>query len=665
MEPSCRYGTSRMGSKSGSRDNQSQKDGHIYQKPKHQDDKSTGNTDSLKRRQEMERLRLLKSGTHSADRLSMSDRSFYRQLYSQERSSRRSSFSKSSKSLNRNYEFCDKPDSRIYEEIKHKSSDCFPKFESSSGINDGIYTKINAKKTRSNEGFISDGKGGKKEIISNPTTPKYKRKMEKRSSSLPRRKVSSTSIQKSDGVTHTDFPYDEKLLKHEEAPITPNVTNRRSSSYENVNFEEDFMKKLSTKCGKSDEKEGKEEEKDKKNEEGEGKFKSLTPIYHFEDMSHDMTSLTSSGYDTQTNSIVSTTDHVPYSLKLNKNFITSSTPPPSLTITEDFEENKNNLNKGSSENSSRSVSPYSPPTKPRPDNKPLLNVSSNISVTTGIGNKNSLSVQVTTNPRNEPPKVYVSSNSEGGKTLKTTKITDTAEIYVESPVNSVVTLQNHKNERKSKLERFPSLYSPREVLKSGYGFDDVESRPGNNNHNNNNEDEDNYDLDVERRKFSDLGIETISKNQENCSMDKFIIDSERDDYGLSHKPIPRHFNQDFGRMFDECDERGIGTGNGNKTEGKKSGSKIPVMKNRKNLERPSSVESTQSLSKRDICNKDFHEFPSLSDLSVNFKSIAAQNILNNISVTSVDTLVEVNMAANNLNEKSNPLVNVHTDLGIL
>ncbi|KAK6621096.1 hypothetical protein RUM43_011402 [Polyplax serrata] len=667
METNARYVTPRVGSKSLGREGQTQKDGHIYQKPKHQNEKSSGNGDSLKRKQEMERMRLLKSDHLSADILPTSDRSFYRQLYGQERSSRRSSFSKSSKSLNRNYEYGNKTESRIYEEIKNKSSDSFPKLESSSGnLNDGIYTKINAKKTRSNEGFISEEKAGKKEIISNPTTPKYKRKVEKRSSSLPRRKISLTSIQKSDGVTHTDFPYDEKLLKSED-PITPNLTNRRSSSYENVNFEEDFMKKLDINCSGKGRHQGDNEtkedgEKEKKNERGDadGKYKTLNPLYlHLEDVcSHDMTSLTSSGYDTQTNSIVSTSDQIPYSLKLNKNYLNSTTPPPSLTITEDFEQHKN---KAPSESSSRSISPYSPPagkstgysSMRSQDHKPLLNVSSNISVTT-TGNKNSLSVQVMTNPRSEAPKVYVSSNTEAGnKSVKTTRITDKAEIFVQSPVNSVVTLQNYKNEKNSNLERFPSLYSPREVLKTGYGFESYDFRSVNG--------DDDSDLD-DRRKFSDLDIGSISKNQENCSIDNFVIDSEKDDFGLSHKPIPRHF------ALGGDPEKSLKLSG--MTDGKltKSGSKIPVMKNRKNLDRPSSIEGSQSLlgnRKSDLVKKDFHEFPSLSDLSVNFKSIAAQNILNNISLTSVDTLVEVNMAANNLNDKSNPLVNVHTDFGII
>ena len=344
IEPSNggRYGTTR---RSNTRDNHNlQKEGHIYQKPSKQGimDKTNGNADSLNRRQEMERIRLLKSDHLSADRLPTSERSLlYRQLYGQERSSssRRSSFSKSSKSLNRNYmEFSDKTteSSRIYEEIKNKSSESFPKLvETFSERNDGtgIYTKISTnKKTRSNEGFGSDGKNsGKKEMVSsNPTTPKYRRKIEKRSSSLPRRKISTTSIQKSDGVTHTDFPYyDEKLSKTEESPITPNLTNRRSTSYENVNFEDDFMKKLSTKsesktaagkCSKDSGKEKKIEETDV------NKFKPITPIYNFEDGCQDMTSLTSSGYDTQTNSIVSTSDQIPYSLKLNKNYL--SLPQP-------------------------------------------------------------------------------------------------------------------------------------------------------------------------------------------------------------------------------------------------------------------------------------------------------------------------------------------------
>lgn len=52
-------------------------------------------------------------------------------------------------------------------------------------------------------------------------------------------------------------------------------------------------------------------------------------------------------------------------------------------------------------------------------------------------------------------------------------------------------------------------------------------------------------------------------------------------------------------------------------------------------------------------------FSSLSNLSLHFTSLAAQNILNGVSINSIDTLVEVNMAA----EKHNN--SIHTDLGVV
>ncbi|KAF4531575.1 hypothetical protein B566_EDAN016084 [Ephemera danica] len=59
-------------------------------------------------------------------------------------------------------------------------------------------------------------------------------------------------------------------------------------------------------------------------------------------------------------------------------------------------------------------------------------------------------------------------------------------------------------------------------------------------------------------------------------------------------------------------------------------------------------------------------YPSLSDLTVHFKSLAAQKILKGISINSIDTLVEVNMAAAANNEKQNNCdVTIHTDFGLV
>ncbi|XP_041976658.1 serine/threonine-protein kinase DDB_G0283821 [Aricia agestis] len=63
---------------------------------------------------------------------------------------------------------------------------------------------------------------------------------------------------------------------------------------------------------------------------------------------------------------------------------------------------------------------------------------------------------------------------------------------------------------------------------------------------------------------------------------------------------------------------------------------------------------------------DFYNFPSLSDLSYNFTSLAAQKILKGVSINSVDTLVELNMAANNAEKQNNrEVAAVCTDFGLV
>ncbi|KAJ2946873.1 hypothetical protein O0L34_g16205 [Tuta absoluta] len=69
-------------------------------------------------------------------------------------------------------------------------------------------------------------------------------------------------------------------------------------------------------------------------------------------------------------------------------------------------------------------------------------------------------------------------------------------------------------------------------------------------------------------------------------------------------------------------------------------------------------------SKKD--KQDFYNFPSLSDLSFNFTSLAAQKILKGVSINSVDTLIELNMAANNSEKQNNQEVAaVCTDFGLV
>lgn len=69
-------------------------------------------------------------------------------------------------------------------------------------------------------------------------------------------------------------------------------------------------------------------------------------------------------------------------------------------------------------------------------------------------------------------------------------------------------------------------------------------------------------------------------------------------------------------------------------------------------------EKSYECSSMDLC-----PYPSLSDLTVHFKSIAAQKILKGVSINSIDTLVEVNMAA--AEKQNNCDVTIHTDFGMV
>ncbi|KAJ8921003.1 hypothetical protein NQ315_015799, partial [Exocentrus adspersus] len=100
------------------------------------------------------------------------------------------------------------------------------------------------------------------------------------------------------------------------------------------------------------------------------------------------------------------------------------------------------------------------------------------------------------------------------------------------------------------------------------------------------------------------------------------------------------------------------------------GSKTSLEKSFYGLENGKALDKNIIGSEPNICYKERtltrensnHQFPSLSDLSFNFTSLAAQKILKGVSINSVDTLVELNMAANV--EKQNNCDVVHTDFGL-
>lgn len=101
------------------------------------------------------------------------------------------------------------------------------------------------------------------------------------------------------------------------------------------------------------------------------------------------------------------------------------------------------------------------------------------------------------------------------------------------------------------------------------------------------------------------------------------------------------------------------------------GSKTSLEKSFNCLEKGKTLDKNVMGSEPNICIKERtltrensnHQFPSLSDLSFNFTSLTAQKILKGVSINSVDTLVELNMAANL--EKQNNCDVVHTDFGLV
>ncbi|XP_055688578.1 uncharacterized protein LOC129793055 isoform X2 [Lutzomyia longipalpis] len=62
---------------------------------------------------------------------------------------------------------------------------------------------------------------------------------------------------------------------------------------------------------------------------------------------------------------------------------------------------------------------------------------------------------------------------------------------------------------------------------------------------------------------------------------------------------------------------------------------------------------------------DLYNFPSLTDLSFNFTSLAAQKILQGVSINSIDTLVELNMANGQDKSKPSHIPSLCTDYGMI
>lgn len=91
----------------------------------------------------------------------------------------------------------------------------------------------------------------------------------------------------------------------------------------------------------------------------------------------------------------------------------------------------------------------------------------------------------------------------------------------------------------------------------------------------------------------------------------------------------------------------------------------------KSVEKQGVVDRRYSVSKENGLStpSELYNFPSLTDLSFNFTSLAAQKILQGVSINSIDTLVELNMAQekqqNNVNGGTAPPPAICTDYGMV
>ncbi|XP_033210626.1 uncharacterized protein LOC117168857 isoform X2 [Belonocnema kinseyi] len=86
------------------------------------------------------------------------------------------------------------------------------------------------------------------------------------------------------------------------------------------------------------------------------------------------------------------------------------------------------------------------------------------------------------------------------------------------------------------------------------------------------------------------------------------------------------------------------------------------IENLDSVKRPRAPQGSEPNLEKSLDRGDLYSYPSLSDMQVQFKSLAAQKILKGCPINSVDTLVEVNMAADKPN---NCDVTVHTDFGLV
>ncbi|KAJ8960869.1 hypothetical protein NQ318_020168, partial [Aromia moschata] len=317
------------------------------------------------------------------------------------------------------------------------------------------------------------------------------------------------------------------------------------------------------------------------------------------------------------------------------------------------------------------------PKKEAPKTKPAQKAASS------LPHSNSFTLQVTTNQ---------SGDSLNNKTNATATATinggaGNTKIFVQnSPVRSVITFENGQADSnpnvviingdgveqanssssesceakpaKNTNQSPQSLNNSRDVLN---GFDDSKCEAMNNSRK----------LSLQLPSRDSLNYHNLIKNVSSSSHNKFNSNSNPD------SPIANTFRE-FSKnsLFTSTPPsptksyEGIPMLSSGKYIKNEVGSKTSLEKSFYGLENGKALDKNAIGSEPNICYKERtltrensnQQFPSLSDLSFNFTSLAAQKILKGVSINSVDTLVELNMAANV--EKQNNCDVMHTDFGL-
>ncbi|CAH1108915.1 unnamed protein product [Psylliodes chrysocephalus] len=284
--------------------------------------------------------------------------------------------------------------------------------------------------------------------------------------------------------------------------------------------------------------------------------------------------------------------------------------------------------------------------------------------TTSVPHSNSFTLQVTTNQRGT---TYTGSPGSNTK------------IFVQnSPVRSIITLENGQMEKNPNVviinNEKDDVSNPNEKC---------ESKPTKNTNQqslNNSRDTINNEQKLEAmNNIRKLSLQLPTKESLNYhNVIKNVSHNQVNSNSNPDSPIANTF-RDFSKnsLFTSTPPsptksyEGIPMFSSMKYQKNDVGSKSSLEKSFQCLENGKTLDKNVMGSEPNICFKERtltrensnQEFPSLSDLTFNFTSLAAQKILKGVSINSVDTLVELNMAANL--EKQNNCDVVHTDFGLV